>query len=128
MRYVALLVAVFILLIGMAGVFAPDRVFAIRQYVVTPGGLYAIAAARVAIGIVLIIVASRSRWPRLLRVVGAAVLFAGLMTPLIGVERVRAILDWEATQGTGLVRAGAVLAVALGGFLVFAVSPSRRTV
>jgi hypothetical protein len=128
MRYIALLVAVFIALIGVAGLVAPDRLFALREYAVTPRGLYAIAAARVAIGVVLITVAARSRSPRLLRVLGAAVLFAGLMTPLVGVERVRTILDWEATQGTGLIRAGAVLALALGGFLVFAVSPTRRTV
>ena len=128
MRYSALLVAAFIVLVGITGVFAPDRLFAIGRYVVTPAGLYAIAAVRIAVAIVLIMVAPRSRVPRLLRVLGAAVLLAGLMTPLFGAERARAILDWEAAQGPGLIRACAFLAVALGGFLAFAVTPSRRPV
>ncbi len=128
MRYFALLVAAFIALVGVTGVFAPDTLLGFRQYAATSAGLYTIAVVRVGIGVVLILAASRSRTPRLLRVVGGVVLLAGLMTPVVGVERVRAILDWEAAQGTGLIRAGAVLAVALGGFLAFAVTPARRAV
>jgi ribose/xylose/arabinose/galactoside ABC-type transport system permease subunit len=128
MRYPALLVAAFITVVGITGVFAPDRLFENGRYVATPGGLYAIAAIRLAVGVVLLLVAQRSRTPRLLRTLGAIVLVAGLATPLFGVERTRAILDWESTQGTGLIRAGAVLALALGGFLAFAVTPARRTV
>jgi hypothetical protein len=54
------------------------------------------------------------------------VLVAGLATPLFGVERTRAILDWESTQGTGLIRAVAGLALAIGGFIAFAVATGRR--
>ena len=128
MRYLALLVATFIVLVGITGVLAPDRLFAIGRYVVTPGGLYAIAVVRVAVGIVLIMVAPLSRAPRVLRVLGAVVLLAGLMTPLFGVERARAILEWESAQGSALIRAGAAVALLLGGFLAFAVSPARRAV
>jgi hypothetical protein len=128
MRYPALLVAMFIALVGVTGVFAPDRLFEIGRYVATPAGLYAIAAVRVAVAVVLIMVAPRSRAPRLLRTLGAVVLLAGLMTPLFGVERTRAILEWESTQGTALIRAGAVLALVFGGFLAFAVTPVRRAV
>jgi hypothetical protein len=128
MRYLALLVAVFIVIVGVTGVFAPDTLLAIGQYAATPAGLYAIAAIRVAIAIVLIMVAPHSRSPRLLRALGAVVLVAGLVTPLFGVERTRAILEWESTQGTALIRVGAVLALALGGFLAFAVTPVRRAV
>ena len=128
MRYPALLVAMFIALVGVIGVFAPDRLVAIGRYVATPAGLYAIAAVRVAVAVVLIMVAPRSRAPRLLRTVGAVVLLAGLMTPLFGVERTRAVLEWESTQGTALIRGGALLALVLGGFLAFAVTPVRRAV
>ena len=100
MRFLALLVALFIVVVGMAGVFAPDSLVTVGRYVVTPVGLYAIAALRVGIGLVLILVAPVSRAPKTLRAIGAVVLVAGLTTPLFGVERARAILDWEATQGT----------------------------
>jgi len=64
--------------------------------------------------------------PRTLRVVGAVVLVAGLATPLFGVERTRAILDWEATHGPALIRVVAGLVLAIGGFIAFAVATGRR--
>ncbi len=121
-----MLVALFIVVVGMAGVFAPDSLVTVGRYVVTPVGLYAIAALRVGIGLVLILVARVSRAPKALRVIGAVVLVAGLTTPVFGVERTRAILDWEVTQGTALIRIGAGLALAIGAFIAFAVATGRR--
>jgi hypothetical protein len=128
MRYLALLVAFFIMCVGVTGIFMPDTLMAVGRYVVTPNGLYAVAALRVGIGLVLMFVARISRAPRTLRTLGAVVFVAGLATPLFGVDRARAVLDWEATQGTALIRIGAVLAVLAGGFLAFAVAADRRPV
>ena len=127
MRSLALLVALFIMVVGMAGVFTPDSLITVGRYVVTPVGLYAVAALRVGIGLVLMLVARISRAPKTLRAFGAIALVAGLATPLFGVERARAIFDWEATQGTALIRVGAGLALAIGGFIAFAVAAGRRT-
>jgi hypothetical protein len=130
MRILALLVALFIMVVGVAGVFAPDVLIRMGRYVVTPGGLYSIAVLRVGIGLVLILVARISRAPKTLRVVGTVVLVAGLATPLFGVERTRAVLEWESTQGAALIRIGGGLALALGGVLTFAVtsgSPLSKT-
>jgi hypothetical protein len=128
MRPLALLVALFVMLAGVAGIIAPDSLTAIGRYVATPVGLYLIAAFRVVAGLVLMLVAPSSRVPRTLRVVGAIVLVAGLATPLFGVGRTRAILDWESTQGTALIRIGAGLVLAIGGFIAFAVTPNHRAV
>ena len=121
MRSLALLVALFVMVVGMVGIFTPDSLLAVGRYVVTPGGLYAVAALRIGIGLVLMLAARISRAPRTFRALGAFVIVAGLATPLFGVERSRAILDWEATHGTALIRVGAGLAVILGGFIAFAV-------
>lgn len=72
------------------------------------------------------LVAPNSRAPKTLRVLGAFVFIAGLTTPFFGVDRARAILVWEATQGTALLRVGAGLAFAIGGFIAFAVGTRRR--
>src|SRR6266849_5283664 len=117
MRSLALLVALFIMVVGMAGVFAPDSLLTAGRYVVTPVGLYAIAVFRVGIGFMLILVAPISRAPQTLRAFGAVTLVAGLTTPLFGVERTRAIVDWAATQGTALLRVVAGLVLAIGGFI-----------
>ena len=37
-------------------------------------------------------------------------------------DRARAVFDWEAPQGTALIRIGAVLAIPMGGFIAFAVA------
>jgi hypothetical protein len=42
-----------------------------RLYFATPGRFYAAGAVRVAMGLVLILAASGSRWPRILRALGA---------------------------------------------------------
>jgi hypothetical protein len=110
----------------VVGIFSPESLLAVGRYVVTPAGLYAIAAFRVAIGLLLMRVAPISRVPRTLRIVGAIVLAAGLATPLFGVERTRAILNWESTQGTAFLRVPGVLALAAGGFIAFAVATGRR--
>ena len=126
MRIAALLVALFAIVVGVVGIFKPDSLMTIGWYVVTPVGLYVIAAVRVVIGLVLMLVAPISRVPRTLRVLGAVVLVAGLATPLFGVERTRAILDWVSTQGTALIRVVAGLVLATGGLVAFAVITGRR--
>jgi hypothetical protein len=126
MKSLALLVALFIIVVGVAGIFTPDSLIRVGRYVVTPVGLYAVAVFRVGIGLVLMLVARMSRAPKTLRAFGAVALVAGLATPLFGVERARAIIDWEATQGTALIRVAAGLALAIGGFIAFAVTPGRR--
>jgi hypothetical protein len=83
------------------------------------------AAVRVAIGVLLIMAAPRSRAPRTLQTAGAVLLLVGLATPLFGVERTRAVLDWEAARGPSLIRFGGTIAVVLGGLLAVALRPAR---
>ena len=128
MRSLALLIALFIMTVGLVGVFAPDSLMTVERYVVTPLGLFVVAALRVGIGLVLILVARISRAPKTLRALGALVVVAGLATPLFGVDRARAVIDWEAAQGTALIRGLAGLGVAIGGFIAFAVGAGRRLV
>jgi hypothetical protein len=126
MRTTALLVALFAIVVGVAGLVSPDSLITVGRYVITPVGVYAIAILRVGIGLLLILVAPISRAPKTLRAFGAVVVVAGLSTPLVGVDRIRAILEWEAVQGPAFLRAAAVVALAAGGFITFAVTGGRR--
>ena len=125
MKPAVVIVALWVICAGAAGVVAPGSLMALRRYVLTPAGLLAIASIRIAIGVLFIMVAPRSRLPRILRALGGFLLLAGLVTPLFGVERARAIADWEAAQSLTLIRTVAVLIAALGALLVFAVSGRR---
>lgn len=125
MRIAALILALFTIVVGIAGIVSPDSVTTVRrQYFATPIRLFAAGAVRVAMGLVLILVAPVSRAPKTLRALGAVVCMQGLAAQLFGLDRARAILEWEAMH-TALLRAGAVVALASGGFVAFAVTGRR---
>ena len=125
MTFLARVVALFVLAVGVTGIIAPDRLFSVGSFVATPPGLLAVAVIRIAIGIVLIMSAPASRTPRVLQAVGAVVLLAGLVTPLFGVERTKAVLQWEVAQGMVWIRAGGAFAAAIGSFLMFTLSARK---
>jgi drug/metabolite transporter superfamily protein YnfA len=126
MRSAALLVALFTIAVGIVGLVSPDRVTTVRRlYFATPARLYAAGAVRVAMGLVLILCAPASRAPKTLRALGAVVCLQGLAATLLGPDRARAILEWEGMQGTALLRVGAAVALATGGFVAFAVTGHR---
>ncbi len=124
MRSLALVVAGVVVVLGVAGVVIPDIVIATGRHLVSPSGLYAAAAFRVGVGLVLILAARESRAPGILRAIGAVVIVAGVATPLFGVEAARARLDWEAAH-VGFLRVEGAAIVGLGGLIVSALRPNR---
>jgi hypothetical protein len=78
-----------------------------------------------AIGLVLILFAPASRSPRTLRVLGAVTLVRGIAAPIAGVGRALAVLAFEAKQPAAVLRVGAVVALAIGGFVAFAATTGR---
>ena len=126
MRSAALLVALLGGVVGIVGLVSPESGTAVRRlYFATPVGLYAAAAVRVAMGLVVILSASASRAPKTLRVLGGVVCLQGLAATLFGPDRARAILEWESMQGAAVLRAGAAVAIAGWGFVAFAVTGHR---
>jgi hypothetical protein len=122
MRIAVLLIALFAMVVGTVGIVSPDSLTTIRRlYFATPAGLHAAGAVRVAMGLVLILAARVSRWPNTLRTLGAVVCLQGLAATLFGVDRARAILEWEAMH-TALLRAGAAMALVTSGVVAFAVA------
>jgi hypothetical protein len=126
MRLLGLLVALFIALIGLTGVFAPDCLMTIGRHSVTPVGIYIVAALRIGIGLLLARVAPVSRAPKTLRILGVIAVLGGVATLFLGAERAQAILEWWSAQGPVFIRLGPGLALVLGGFIAYALTPGRR--
>ena len=122
MRVLGFLVVAFFMILGVIGLFAPHRLFAIAQFTTTPTGLYVVAAVRLAVGAVLLGVASRSKFPTILRVLGVLALLGGIATLFLGTDRAHAIINWVEAFGTGLIRGFGVFAVLLGSFIAYAIS------
>ena len=127
MRLPGFVIGAVVILWSAISFVAPDRRLAVERAVMTPAGLYAIAALRIAIGVVFVLAAPASRAPRTLRVLGVTVMIAGLTTTWFGVTRARAVLDWLAGAGPLLMRLDAAVGMALGGFLVYVFRTPTRT-
>jgi hypothetical protein len=126
MKLLAIVIAAVVITVGVVGLVNPATLLAVGQSVITPVGLYVIAGVRIGIGVVLLVAASTSRMPRVLRLAGAVVVIAGIATPIFGVERSRAVLEWVTAQGPALMRGDGLLAMALGAFMIYAIGPLRR--
>src|SRR5688572_24050088 len=112
--------------IGAMAVILPDTVIEIGRSLATPTGLLVAAAVRAAFGVVLLMAASESRAPNLLRLFGAVILIAGLSTPLFGVELSQSVLDLVSREGGALLRVFGTIAFALGCLFVWALSPRQH--
>ena len=121
MRIAALLLAIITIVASIAGIVSPDTMMTLRRSYYTPSGLYVGGAIRIAMGLVLILAASNSRWPRILRAFGALMCLQGTMANLLGLERARAVLEWEAIH-TAFLRAGATVALISGAIIAIAVT------
>jgi hypothetical protein len=129
MKNLAFGMALLILAFGVVGVLVPSGLVWVAQHSVTPGVFCVVATVRVAFGLILISVATGSRAPKTLRVLGCLILVAGIaaaLTGLLAIERARAIIEWWLQQGPGLMRLTGVLVMALGGFVAYACAPARR--
>jgi hypothetical protein len=113
--------------IGVVAVVAPSVLLDFGRSLLSSNGLYAIAAVRVAFGVLLLLVARLSRMPITVRVIGAVIIINGLVTPLFGIERSEALLNWFSIQGPAFVRVMATFAIAFGAFIAYVVSPRRHS-
>jgi len=121
LKLLAVALCALLTIVGVGVMLAPMTIAEFGRWMQTPGGLYGVAALRIVMGASLVGVASASRMPRTLRVIGALIILVGLLTPLFGVERARAVLDWWVAQGTTFMRIWAVFPVAFGLFLIYAI-------
>jgi hypothetical protein len=121
-RLLGFLSALFMILLGAIGLIAPLSLLSATRFTTTSAGLYSAAAVRLAIGLVLVAAGSGSRFPKTLRLLGALAIIGAVATLVLGSERALAIANWASTQGTTVIRGFGVFALAVGGFVAYAVS------
>ena len=130
MKTLAFVFGICISAVGAVGILAPSILVWLAQHFVTSGAFYVIATVRIAFGVLLISVASASRMPRALRVLGSVIVILGIATALTGlvaIGRARGAIEWWLQQGSGVFRLTGILVLALGGFVAYACAPTRRT-
>jgi hypothetical protein len=128
MSFVALAVGLAIAVLGVLGIAWPESLASILRHSQSTAGVYFGAGLRVVLGISLLLSARRSRTPDILRVLGVVFLVAGLVGPLLGLEFLRSGIDVFLSLGRGASAAWGVIALGLGLFIAWAVTPRSRTV
>ena len=117
---VVALFGIAIILLGILGMVRPAHL--IRLVVGTwrsRKGFYFAIGIRVVFGIVLLLVASQSRFPEAFRVLGIISLVAAMAAPFLGFDRLQRFVQWWAKRPSGFVRGWSLMAAAFGVFLCY---------
>ena len=126
MKLLAFGIAILAMFMALTGLVWPEGILNLGRYSFSPVGLYVVALARLAIGLILFLGARGSRAPRTLRIIGVMICVAGLALAVFTVERGDVLSEWWASHGLGFVRVAALFVLALGAFIAFATAPRRQ--
>ena len=108
-------------LVGLAAVIRPNRLQALARRLTVSTWLRVLAfAARVAIGVILIVVARSTAFPIVLEVIGTLLIVSGIAVLLIGNAGIQRLVDRALSAGPTAIVIGGIVAAAFGGFLIYA--------
>lgn len=119
-----ILVSIFASLIMLAGVVLlvnPETIFGFLRNNIDSTAIHVIAVVtRLIVGTLLIAQSSLSRFPVGMEVLGWIFIVAGLSLAVIGRSNFRKLMSWVLTKFKAFGRLAGVIAIAFGGFLVYA--------
>jgi len=130
MKIIAFVFGLCISIIGAVGILVPSGTVWLARLFLTSGPFYVIAAIRIAFSLILISVASSSRFPKVIRILGYIIFIAGVaaaFSGLVAIEQARGAIEWWLQQGSGLLRLTCALVIAFGAFIAYACAPAQRT-
>ena len=118
----ALAVALFVLVMGAWGVFAPGSIFAFISGWSSKKGFWLAVLLRLCFGLVLWLAAPDTRLPELLRALGALSIVSAVTLPLVGYERFARVIEWWIRRPRWTMRLWSLLAVAIGATVLWSLT------
>ena len=122
MTVVVIILCLVIAALSACGVFVPQRSMGFVKVLVSPKGIWSLAAFRVVFGTALYFTAATSKVPDLLTFLGVLIIIKGLITPLFG-KPARRFFDWWFDRKSGILRFVACIGLAISLGLIYAVIP-----
>ncbi len=123
MSKLAMAVGFFYVLMGATLAVSPEWFLSVVDWP-SRQGLYVSAGIRGIVGLVLLLAAPTSRFPRVFRVIGAIALTAGLLLPFVPIEFWGEVMRWWTVDHLTLFRTVLAIAATLGGaFVAYAAAP-----
>lgn len=121
MSVTATTIGILITLLGVWGLLQPQPLLALVDKVWTrQSGVYLAVIIRLLFGVALLAAASESRFPVFISGLGIFVVIAALLVPLLGMTRIRGLVDWWKARPAWAIRAWAGVAALFGAFIVYA--------
>jgi hypothetical protein len=114
MNIVVVLVGALIALIGLAVIIAPSTLKKALWSFIESDRFYLIAIVRIVLGVLFLLAAGQTRSPLFINIVGVFMILAGLLIPVLGKTRVRAVAEWWMKKGDGMLRVWGVMALLFG--------------
>jgi len=110
-----------ILLAGVLLVINPNIIFGFLKNNIENTVIHLTAVlARLVIGFLLILQSGSSKFPMAIEVLGWVLIVAGLSLAVVGQMRFRKLVSWTLVSFKPLDRMAGVVAIALGGYLIYA--------
>lgn len=123
MSFVVAVAGVLLFVLGAVGVVSPRVLAALVSRWQSPTGLHLAAGIRVVLGVAFLVAAGESRSPLFLRVLGWILIVTGALTPVLGLRRFEALLEWWTRQPATFRRCWAGLAAVIGAAIAWAGVP-----
>lgn len=125
MTTVVAILGAIITLLGISGLTSPDAMKWVGSRFRTPSGMVAAVVIRVVAGVLLILAGPSCRpdmsWvSTTVQMVGGLAIAAAVLLLFIGPARFRATLDWSLNKPPAFLRGWSLIAIVLGGFLLYA--------
>lgn len=123
MNYSVLAVGLLLCATGLATFLLPAK---LRDALVwfSSGGRLALAVfGRLAVGLIVLLGASQTRWPEAAIALGLLFLAAGAAIPVLGEERADRIATWWLARSDLALRSWSCVVILIGGFITWLASP-----
>ena len=121
MTLLIILFGVLMLLAGIIIVINPEVIFGFLRNNVERPGLYILAVVvRLVLGVLLIYQSTISRFPFVIELIGWISIVAAVFLAVMGRRNFKRLMSWALSLVKPVGRAGGILAVAFGAFLIYA--------
>lgn len=123
MKLAVLLVGLALLATGLASFVLPGALRKTLAWFTTGNRLGLAVLGRLAVGLVLLLGASLTRWPFAAITLGLLFLAGGAAIPLLGEARVEQIAGWWLARPDAALRAWSSVIIVTGGFIAWLAAP-----
>ena len=117
---VVTMLAVALVSLSLVALVRPQVITGIGQLFVDARGIWIAVTIRVVAAVALWFAAPATQFPVVFRILAVIALIAAVAVLLIGYERAKRLIDWAIGRPPAVLRMFAVIALLLGGFLLWA--------